>query len=163
MFWDYLRTLFFETPFRKHLKKMRQIKCQWNKWKSWILRNFKRYYFCLRSHLFAVSPGWVSTSAPSTPWSSTSSWTEHPTLARLLCLGRGPELWPESACCHSRSSRHALRCTTDTLASDRPFIWAHQTSDLWVCGLNEISSDIPLFLLSWVSNVVNKEQKTASV
>lgn len=69
----------------------------------------KNCYFSLCSHLCAASLGWVSTSAPSTPWSSTSSWTELPTLARLFCSERVPELWLESPCYHLRSSRRASR------------------------------------------------------
>lgn len=61
------------------------------------------------SHLSAASLVWASTSAPSTPWSSTISWTEHPMLAKRFCLERVPELWLVSACCHLRSLKHALR------------------------------------------------------
>lgn len=61
------------------------------------------------SHLCAASLAWASTSAPSTPWSSTTSWIGHPTLARLCCWEQVPELWLVSVCCHSQLSKHALR------------------------------------------------------
>lgn len=77
-------------------------------------------YFWSFSHLSAVSPGWGSTSAPSTPWSSTSSWTGRQTLARPSFLEQGPELWRESACCHSLSSRHVSRYVALDLSSSRP-------------------------------------------
>lgn len=71
--------------------------------------NVQAGLFLSGSRLCGASLGLASTSAPSTPWSSISSWTEHPTLARLFCLERVLELWLVSACCRSQSSRHVLR------------------------------------------------------
>lgn len=80
-------------------------------------------------------------------------------LARRFCSELEPELWLESACCHSQSSRLALRCTTFICLSLSQ-TWTRLSSDGLFCEFCHF--DFHPFTMKWGDAFSNLLGKRAS-